>query len=402
MKINKQIIDIFPIPTYLTDINNFDIVCYNRKGLILTQLNELSLQKCKITDFIDEELVNVGEYNNCSFKINAQTFTTGNLSVQTFEKDYLIVSFWSDRELYNEAENVSEGIGVNGDIQLKKALIDLSTDSIFIVQDGLIQYANPNLLNVSGYKLSDLVGVKFAEFVSPDELEKVYSIFQEREKRENTQTKYESSVKLSDGKFIDVEASFVDISFKRKPAFQVTLRDITKQKIAERKYRNIIDFAPIGFFQISGEGNFILANSEMANILGFNNGEELISKKISEFYFSAEEGKKLIKQYSKAINSEVKNLEVKLKKKDGSAICVLMTAHAVKDEKQKTIIYDGFIIDISKRKKNESIQKLLLNLSKKSFLNISLKDYLELIHRELKQIMRADNFYVALYDKSTQ
>ena len=63
---------------------------------------------------------------------------------------------------------------MKNDFNITKALIDLSTDSIFIMQNGIIKYANQNLLQVSGYILSELIGVKFTEFVPTDELEKVY------------------------------------------------------------------------------------------------------------------------------------------------------------------------------------------------------------------------------------
>lgn len=286
-------------------------------------------------------------------------------------------------------------------IQISKAMIDLSTDSIFIMQNGIIQYANPVLLQVSGYKLSELIGIKFTEFVPSHELDKVYSILTKKEKDENTPTKYESIAKLRNRKFVDVEFSVVHVIFDKKPALQVVLRDITKRKIAEKKYQNIVDFAPIGFYQSSRNGDFLLANNEMANILGFEHKEELISRNISEFYYSIEERERLIAKYDTHEKSEVKNLEIKFKKKDGSPIWILMTSKAIKDEGLDTISYDGFIIDISERKRKENVQTLLLNLSKNSFTNISLKEYLKLIHNELKQIMQADNFYVALYDKTT-
>jgi len=240
------------------------------------------------------------------------------------------------------------------DYNITKELIDLSTDSIFIMQNGIIKYVNPNLLQVSEYKLSELIGVKFTEFVPSTELEKVYSIFQKRQSGENIPTKYESSARLKNGKFIDVEVSVVSIVFEGEPALQVVLRDITKRKISERKYQDIIDFAPIGFYKSSRNGEFILANEELANILGYENADELLSMNISDFYFSSDEREKLIKKYDKKEKSKIKNLEIKFKKKDGSAIWVLMTTRAIKDENGKTISYDGFIMDVTEMKKSKN------------------------------------------------
>lgn len=171
--------------------------------------------------------------------------------------------------------------------------------------------------------------------------------------------------------------------------------------ISESQYRSIIDFAPIGFYQTLRDGTIMLANNELASILGFDNYQELISKDILSFFYSLDEKEKAIKNYAKAAKSQVKNIEVKLRKKGGIPIWVLMTVRAIKDEHLITIGYDGFLIDITVRKKRESIQKLLLNLSKKSLLNIDLKDYLALMHAELRKIMVSDNFYITLYDKTT-
>jgi len=401
MKANYQNIDLFPIPTFIIDNHTFKIVYYNNKGLILTHLNAESIKKCKISDFIDKTLIKIGEFKNCKFNIDTQNYFIGNLIIQSFEKDSLIVSFDSYSKIENNSNDNLDTEGLKGHIHLTKALIDLSTDCIFIMQSGIIQYANPNLLQVSGYKLSELIGKKFTEFVSTKELEKVYSLSQKREIGANVSVKYESGAKLKNGKILDVEVSVVAIIFEGKTAFQVTLRDIAKRKIAERKYQNIIDFAPIGFYQTSKEGNFVIANNEIANILGYKNGDELISKNISEFYYTNEERKKLIGKYDTSEKSDVKNVKIKFRKKNGDPILISMTTRAIKDENYNTLYYDGFIIDNSDCKKKEDVQKLLLNLSKKSFLNISLQSYLKLIHLELKHIMKADNLYVALYDKST-
>lgn len=218
------------------------------------------------------------------------------------------------------------------DFNITKALIDLSTDSIFIIQDGIIKYANPSLLEVSGYNLSELIGVKFTEFVPHDEVEKVYSISAKRQNGDNLPLKYESKASLKNGNFIDVEVSVVSTVFEGEQAFLVVLRDITQRKISERKYQNIIDFAPIGFYKSLRNGDFILANEELANILGYESADELLAMNISDFDFSADEREKLINQYDTEKSSKIKNLEIKFRKKDGSAIWVLMTARALKDE----------------------------------------------------------------------
>ncbi len=285
--------------------------------------------------------------------------------------------------------------------QITKTMIDLSTDGIFIMRNEIVRYANPILIKDLGYKLSEIIGTKITNFISLQELYIEHPLMAQKSRVDSPPITYETCAKLKNGKFIDVEISMVNVIFEQEQAVQVVLRDITKRKIAERKYRNIIDFAPIGFYQSARNGDFLITNNEMANILGFENKEELVSRNISEFYYSKEEREKLIKKYDTTTKSEVKNVEIKFRRKDGNPIWVLMTAKAIKDKDLNTISYDGFIINISDRKRKENVQSLALSLSKISFNNISLKEYLELIHNKLKEIMQANNFYVALYDKTT-
>ncbi len=519
MNIKSEVIDIFPIPTFLIDKADFRIIYYNKKGLLLTHLNEDSLKKSHISDFIDKQFLQVGEFNNCCFKLNEQPSITGNLTVQASNKNNLIVSFWNNNKTDKDSKDKPDTDKTKDDLEITKACIELSTDSIFIMRNHIILYANRHLLNIAGYELSDLIGQKFTTFVAPKEIEKVKSLFADRKKKGITYQKFESCSKYKNGEINDVEVSVVSVIFEGKQAIQVILRDITKQKIAERKYQNIINFAPIGFYQSTQDGTLTIVNDRLANILGYDNSKDIISKDISEFFFTKGEREELIKKYDTPTSAEIENLEIKFRKKNGDAIWVQLTSKAIKDKKGVTLFYDGFIIDItprkeiekgllqkehalsssinaivlsdidgkmtyannaalqmwgydkneikgklitsfwegnhikntirnikkngqdigevtakrkdgslfdvqysanlvkdiegnainifgsfidiSVRKKRENIEKLLLNLSKKSFLNIDLKSYLELIHKELKKIMKADNFYVALYDKTS-
>lgn len=519
MNINYQTIDLFPIPTFLITKENLTIAYSNKQGMSLTYLNKDELLNSKISDFINIKLIKVGEYENCNFIVDNERVFNGNISIKPFNEDLLLLCFWEVNA--NKEENKKSGSSnpeQNKNEDTYHSIINSSTDSIFILQNGIIQYANPQLIYTSGYTLSELVGKNFIDFVAPQELKKVKNNLFKRSIGESIPTAYESTAQMKNGKLIDVEVSVVDTIFNGKPAQQIVLRNINIHQKSEKKYQNIIDFSPIGFYQTSRNGDFILTNNEFANILGYKNQKELISKNIADFYFSPEERERLIKKYDTSNKSYVKNIEVKFKRKDGKLVWILMTSRAIKDNDQGTLFYDGFIIDITERKKNEAelllkdyalassinaigitdlqgklvyvndaalkmweyskdeiignsiiklwngnnfqntineinsighctgedigrkkdgtlfdvqfsasfvkdihgipinlfgsfidithrkkkekVQKLLFNLSKKSFSSITLKHYLQEVHHELKQIMKVDNFYIALYDKN--
>ncbi|GAG68777.1 unnamed protein product, partial [marine sediment metagenome] len=86
------------------------------------------------------------------------------------------------------------------------------------------------------------------------------------------------------------------------------------------------------------------------------------------------------------------------KRKDGSIFPVSISASPIKiNNKVKGII--TLYQDITERKRNDNLQKVLYNISKAANSPISLSQLYSIIHRELGNIINATNFYIALVDK---
>lgn len=226
----------------------------------------------------------------------AKFFDEGKWHIQTQERrsDGKLIDIEGDCTcLYNEQGMVTGLFGVQMDVSEQKrimkaldeseakyrTLVEASRDSIFIIQNGRIKYANKELLRLSEYIESELIDRSFINFVAPNEQLKVISYFEQRINGEEVPVRYESVAQTKSGKLIDVEVSVINIEFLGQNAEMVILRDI------------------------------------------------------------------------------------------------------------------------SKKKKTELVQQFLYEISELASLNISLRDFLSRVHRQLKSIMKADNFYIALYDK---
>ncbi|HEV8267248.1 MAG TPA: PAS domain S-box protein [Thermoanaerobaculia bacterium] len=136
-------------------------------------------------------------------------------------------------------------------------------------------------------------------------------------------------------------------------------RDVTAEHRAaeslresERKYRDIFDYAPIAIYQTTRDGLLLTANAAFARLLGFSSPEEIVgTRSIGDLYFDPKERDRLIALYEpKGSAAEV---EVLFRRKDGSPICVQMHAHAVKDEEGRTLYFEGFLHDLTSRKRAE-------------------------------------------------
>jgi diguanylate cyclase (GGDEF)-like protein/PAS domain S-box-containing protein/putative nucleotidyltransferase with HDIG domain len=104
----------------------------------------------------------------------------------------------------------------------------------------------------------------------------------------------------------------------------------------------------VGFFRESqGSGNnLIFVNEGIVKILGFSQ-EELMALPPDFFYFDAEEAKRF-----KSILSQRGSMirELRLKKKDGAAVWVVLSARSVKDEMSGNKFFEYIAMDVSERK----------------------------------------------------
>ena len=73
----------------------------------------------------------------------------------------------------------------------------------------------------------------------------------------------------------------------------------------------------------------------------------------------------------------------------------------VDNESKKNNVLEGFITDITAEKRNQLVEAAVFEISKASYISQSLDDFLAIIHTQLGKILDASNFYVALYDETS-
>ncbi len=509
-------LNFIPAPAFLVSKENKEIVRLNDKSANLTGLNAENLAGKKITDYIKEELLIQGEYEDVLFRTKKKLLS-GCLSVQEItenKKNYFIVSYWEtrnsskDKNFQSIFERATESI-VLADNKLKiinvnpafcnltgllkediigksglrlakdfvspisrssvikilkdvfagksvtkfeveyrnklievssvirneenniiailrdiskqkevqqeiveserkyKTLIESANDSIFIVQNGLIQYVNRELIRISGYKEKELIGQRFIKFVAPAEVRKVLDYYKKRLKGEKVHDKYESSAIAKSGKLIDVNVSIIPIDYQGKPAEQVILRDISLQKeatkalrISEQKFRELANLLPEIVFEVDRELNLIYANEAIKEKLGYSL-EDFKENRISVKALVDESSKKpFFESIKKNFNGimESGNIYKTRNAKGDSKYLQFYNNPVYKDN--ELVGLRGIAVDITDQRKKEMTQQFLFEVSKLSFMGMGLTEYLSKIHQELRKLFLADNFYVALYNKT--
>jgi diguanylate cyclase (GGDEF)-like protein/PAS domain S-box-containing protein len=138
-------------------------------------------------------------------------------------------------------------------------------------------------------------------------------------------------------------------------------KDITERKAAESaireaeaKYRDIFDGALEGIFQTSVEGKPLTANPALARMLGYDSPEEILST-VSDVAQDMWTDPKDRDEYLRQLEEQgvVRGFECQMKRKDGGTIWASLTARKVCGTDGRALHLEGFITDITERKRAE-------------------------------------------------
>ncbi len=133
-------------------------------------------------------------------------------------------------------------------------------------------------------------------------------------------------------------------------------------KASEQKFRSIFHNSAEGMFQSTLEGKWLTINKTCANILGYDNTEELSGIDVAEVYANPDERVKILNELKE--KNQVVNQRIKLKKKDGSEAVVILNNRLVTDEDGIKYL-EGNIHDITEQAKAEELQMLAEEALKK-------------------------------------
>jgi PAS domain S-box-containing protein len=118
-------------------------------------------------------------------------------------------------------------------------LVEKGNDGIIIIQDGLVRFANPKMVEITGFSLEEAVGRPFIDFVSPEYRRLTADRYKKRIAGGEVPPRYELEILTKDGRKITMEVNASKIEYEKKPADIAILRDITERKQAEEALREL-------------------------------------------------------------------------------------------------------------------------------------------------------------------
>jgi len=172
-----------------------------------------------------------------------------------------------------------------------------------------------------------------------------------------------------------------------------------KIKTEKAFLENLIESTPEAIAIIDTSGNISLINKEFSNLFGYTS-EEVIGKPVNDLVVP-DDLKEEALTIDKLALKNLKEVRQTLRKdKHGNRIQVLIivTAIVIKNE---TVAFMAIYRDITAEKKNQLLQEILYNISTEALRLFDIKEIYPIIVKELSKIWDTDNFFIALYDKSS-
>jgi PAS domain S-box-containing protein len=138
------------------------------------------------------------------------------------------------------------------------------------------------------------------------------------------------------------------------------IQDITERKHteealkeSEESYRTLVNNVNVGVYRNLGspEGRFIKVNPAMVRMFGYDSVDEFLQINVTDLYQDPKERRLFVRELART--GQVKNKELRLRKKDGAPLWASVSATALYDPNDQIKWIDGVIEDITERKQAE-------------------------------------------------
>ncbi len=212
-----------------------------------------------------------------------------------------------------------------------------------------IKQVNSLFANLLGLSKEELIGVDLKEiYPYLDSIKEELSYTFKDEIESSGTFKFEL---FADGlnMWFDVFVKVIDEENQIVTFNECTERKLNEEELKESgaRFKSLYENSTIGIYRTTPEGEILLANPALLDIVGYDSFEELKSIDLNTDY----NREKFINEIEKY--GLVKGFESKWKTSDGNYINIIESARAVRNGKGKTLYYEGSVEDITERIESE-------------------------------------------------
>ncbi len=285
-----------------------------------------------------------------------------------------------------------------------------SPDAICInrLSDGMYVLINESFTRITGYTEEDITGKTSLDiniWVDPNDRTKLIRELNTNDKVEN----FEARFRKKDGTIVTGLMSATILEIESEKYILSVTRDISAIRIMEEELekertllRTLVDTLPDRIYIKDTQSRFVICNKALIERMGKTNIEEVIGKsdfdfqprELAERFYNDEQ--EIIRSGKPLINHEEPRVLI-----TGEKRWNLTTKVPWKDHKGNIIGIVGIGRDITEIKRRETELKVLYEIIRGASTTSSLEELLKLIHEMLKQVVYAENCFIALYNKDS-
>ena len=240
---------------------------------------------------------------------------------------------------------------------LYQVLLDNSRDGVFLIQRGLVRFANPAMTTMLGYQPDELIGMTYMDMIDQGDAPAQEARKRQREAGSRDLQLYELQMICKDGRRILCEVRADAVDYQGDIASTGTLRDVTEERQqqcalvqAERRYRELFQDSPVGLFRSGLNGEIMEVNAALATMLGFKSPEDLKAKfsNMLDVYADPSERQLLVDRAMR--DGAFSHYETRVHDADGNIRWVSTNVRLTRDENNEPAHFTGSALDVQERR----------------------------------------------------
>lgn len=252
-------------------------------------------------------------------------------------------------------------------------ILESAPNPILLMRDMRYIWVNPEAVALLGYTAADeIVGRPINEFIAPDCIDEIRERYA-RIVEGNANPPMRLAFVRPDGTRVVAEANSAPIILEDGLATLVMGIDITDRlrieqnlRDSEYRYRTLFEQAPVGIFSTTSDGTALVANPEMARILGFDDVEKALEHYADlarDMYVQPGRRAEFIALMKE--KGSVEDFEYEARAADGRHVWIGMNARISERLPDGRFIIEGFATDITERKRaTDALEKRILALTR--------------------------------------
>ncbi|MCP4363387.1 MAG: PAS domain S-box protein [Chloroflexi bacterium] len=247
-------------------------------------------------------------------------------------------------------------------VELYRRAFDNIEDGYYEVDlQGNITFYNKGLSNVLGYPEEELLGLNNRDYTDEDNARKIYEAYNKVYDTGKPTNAFLMETFRKDGapKIMETSIALMHDENGEPVGFRGIARDVTnfiqERRIAEEKYREILENINDGFYEVDLEGSITFANDQCAHILDYST-DKMMGLNFRD-HMTAETADRVFMTFNKVFQTgePINGFVYPVLTQDGSARFVEVSTALAKDVRNEPIGFRGVLRDVTERIRAEGV-----------------------------------------------